>query len=375
MSLIPEYGFTPLGSYESYLEEALPDSELSNEIIERFEKINQLHCKFEDHSIIYDSLLEELDNSDPRYIIKSIYPKLLGISDIPHITDIESIEDREIEEIKNWINSKCEIASKISEDDTLPDTLNFGESIIIKGVDNSELSFTIDEIEISPTEGSEEIIDIYLCNSKGERISGYIKLIVGYLNFDEDGGASDGIEEDIDDYLSQEDDLIAFNHRVIKEVSEKIVNGETDSLTLMSTMWPLVIGKDEAEQFILNPHLFSSWMHELQRHDYYYAKPQFFKTDQGIKGIYALTEDCPTLLPNKPWVPVGYQNPETGEKLECNYYEIALYSTTEEKSLGTIPFERIFTLGPDYINYYDGNTVLVNNLPLEVMKRLEHSLD
>ena len=148
----------------------------------------------------------------------------------------------------------------------------------------------------------------------------------------------DGIEEDIDDYLSQEDDLIAFNHRVIKEVSEKIVNGETDSLTLMSTMWPLVIGKDEAEQFILNPH--------------------------------ALTEDCPTLLPNKPWVPVGYQNPETGEKLECDYYEIALYSTTEERSLGTIPFERIFTLGPDYINYYDGNTVLVNNLPLEVMKRL-----
>ena len=34
--------------------------------------------------------------------------------------------------------------------------------------------------------------------SKGERISGYIKLIVGYLNFDEDGGASDGIEEDIE---------------------------------------------------------------------------------------------------------------------------------------------------------------------------------
>ena len=156
-----QLGFTPLGSYESYLEEALPDSELSNEIIERFEKINQLHCKFEDHSIIYDSLLEELDNSDPRYIIKSIYPKLLGISDIPHITDIESIEDREIEEIKNWINSKCEIASKISEDDTLPDTLNFGESIIIKGVDNSELSFTIDEIEISPTEGSEEICLLY----------------------------------------------------------------------------------------------------------------------------------------------------------------------------------------------------------------------
>lgn len=230
-----QLGFTPLGSYESYLEEALPDSELSNEIIERFEKINQLHCKFEDHSIIYDSLLEELDNSDPRYIIKSIYPKLLGISDIPHITDIESIEDREIEEIKNWINSKCEIASKISEDDALPDTLNFGESIIIKGVDNSELSFTIDEIEISPTEGSEEIIDIYLCNSKGERISGYIKLIVGYLNFDEDGGASDGIEEDIeyefdeilkeiDSYISEQDSIVEAEAKIVEIIKTVLGN-------------------------------------------------------------------------------------------------------------------------------------------------------
>lgn len=230
-----QLGFTPLGSYESYLEEALPDSELSNEIIERFEKINQLHCKFEDHSIIYDSLLEELDNSDPRYIIKSIYPKLLGISDIPHITDIESIEDREIEEIKNWINSKCEIASKISKDDTLPDTLNFGDSIIIKGVDNSELSFTIDEIEISPTEGSEEIIDIYLCNSKGERISGYIKLIVGYLNFDEDGGASDGIEEDIeyefdeilkeiDSYISEQDSIVEAEAKIVEIIKTVLGN-------------------------------------------------------------------------------------------------------------------------------------------------------
>ena len=230
-----QLGFTPLGSYESYLEEALPDSELSNAMIERFEAINRLHRKFEDYSIIYDSLLEELDNSDPRNIIKSIYAKLLGISDIPHITNIENVEDREIEEIKNWINSKYEIASKISEDDTLPDTLNYGESIVIKGVDNSELSFTIDEIEISPTEGSEEIIDIYLCNSKGEQISGYIKLIVGYLNFDEDGGASDGINDDIeyefdkvlkeiDSYISEQDSIVEAEAKIVEIIETVLGN-------------------------------------------------------------------------------------------------------------------------------------------------------
>ena len=229
-----QLGFTPLGNYESYLEEALPDSKLYSEMLKRFETINRLRRKFEDYSIVYDSLLEELDNSDPRNIIKSIYAKLLGISDIPHITNIESIEDREIEDIKAWINSKYEIASKISEDNTLPDTLNYGESIIIKGFDDSELSFTIDEIEISPTEGSEEIIDIYLYNSKGERIGGYIKLIVGYLYFDEDGGVSDGIEDDIeyefdeilkeiDSYISEQDNIVEAEAKIV-EIIENILD-------------------------------------------------------------------------------------------------------------------------------------------------------
>ena len=181
----------------------------------------------------------------------------------------------------------------------------------------------------------------------------------------------DGIEEDINEYLSQEDDLIAYNHKVIKEVSEKIVNGESQRLTLYSTMWPLVIGKDEAEQFVVNPHLFSSWMHEQQIKDYYYAKPQFFQTEEGIKGIYALTEDCPTIMPNTPWVPLGIENPETGQRLECDHYEIALYSTTEDKTIAMIPYERLFTLGPDYLSYYDGGSILVENVGLEELNKLK----
>jgi len=156
-------------------------------------------------------------------------------SEIPHINDIENIKENEIEKIKDWINHKSETAYNIFNEENLPDMLNYGESIIIKGVDNSELSFTIDEIEISPTEGSEEIIDIYLCNSKGERISGYIKLIVGYLNFDEDGGASDGIEEDIeyefdeilkeiDSYISEQDSIVEAEAKIVEIIKTVLGN-------------------------------------------------------------------------------------------------------------------------------------------------------
>ena len=191
-------GFVPLGSYESYLEDALPDSEFSSEILDRFETVNELHRKFENFCISYDSLLDELNNSNSRKTIQSIHENLSDISDIPHIVNIDNIEDSEIEEIKNWLNAKYEKASEIAEEDSLTDTLNYGESVVVKGIDGSEIIFTIDAIEISPTEGSEEIINIYLSNSQGKIISGHVKLIVGYLDFDEDGGVSDGANDEIE---------------------------------------------------------------------------------------------------------------------------------------------------------------------------------
>ena len=85
----------------------------------------------------------------------------------------------------------------------------------------------IDEIDISTTEGSEETIDIGLCNSKNEVIRGYIKLIVGYLNFDEDGGASDGTSDEIiyeykdilnalDEFISQQNCIVEDEKQVVE---------------------------------------------------------------------------------------------------------------------------------------------------------------
>ncbi|MCM1054647.1 MAG: hypothetical protein NC394_03905 [Bacteroides sp.] len=98
--------------------------------------------------------------------------------------------------------------------------------VVIKGIDGSEITFSIDEIEISPAEGNEEIINIYLSNSQGEIISGHIKLIVCYLNFDEDGGASDGIEDEIEYEfyeIIKEMDCFIFEQNQLAEKEAKIV--------------------------------------------------------------------------------------------------------------------------------------------------------
>ena len=147
-------------------------------------------------------------------------------SEIPHINDIENIKENEIEKIKDWINHKSETAYNIFNEENLPDMLNYGESITIIGIDDSKFTLNIDEIDIFPTEGSEETIDIGLCNSKNEVIRGYIKLIVGYLNFDEDGGASDGTSDEIiyeyKDILNVLDEFI-LNKIVLLKMKSKLL--------------------------------------------------------------------------------------------------------------------------------------------------------
>ena len=231
-------GFQALGSYESYLEDNLPDSHFCADIIERFEKINGLYRKYDDCCISFDNLLAELNTANPKEIIKLIYERLLEISDIPHIANIENITDSDIEEIQAWANAQYERVSEIADIGTLPDVMSFGETIVIKGVDGSKASLSIGDNQISPDEGSEEVIDICFSNGDENTTSGYIKLTVGYLNFDEDGGAADGISDEVeyeyhdilkelDNFIYAQNCLIEKDTRIAEIISEAIkTNGD-----------------------------------------------------------------------------------------------------------------------------------------------------
>lgn len=197
-------GLNALGNYSSYLEEDLPDSKMSEEIKKRFEEIDSLHQVFEDFAISYDSFLEELnEKDDAQKIIRLISRKLEKISDFPGVVNEDKIEEEEIEEIQRWTELRFENASRVAQEPGLPDTLIYGDSISIKGVDGSEIILCIDEILLNPSDGDEEWINIALFNGQEKIASGFIKLTVGYLNYDEDGGVADGIADNIDYYYKQ----------------------------------------------------------------------------------------------------------------------------------------------------------------------------
>lgn len=232
-------GFQALGSYESYLEDNLPDSPFYADIIAKFEVINGLYRKYDDCCIGFDELLAELNAANPKETIKLIYERLLEVSDIPRIANVENITDPEIEEIQAWANAQYERASEIADIDTLPDVIAFGETITIRGVDGSEASLSIGDNQISPDQGSEEIIDICFSNGNENAVKGYIKLVVGYLNFDEDGGAADGLSDDVeyeyDDILKELDGFIYAQNCEVKkdaqiaEIISEAINAGMDN--------------------------------------------------------------------------------------------------------------------------------------------------
>lgn len=77
-------GLNPLSDYETYLEENLAESKMSEEIIDRFNCINDLHGNYEEISSTYDSLLELFSHRENiEKIIRIISSKLEEITDFP----------------------------------------------------------------------------------------------------------------------------------------------------------------------------------------------------------------------------------------------------------------------------------------------------
>ena len=61
-----------------------------------------------------------------------------------------------------------------------------------------KLFLKIYEININPSAGDKEWIDISLSDEKEIIASGTVELTVGYIEYDEDGGVADGLEDEID---------------------------------------------------------------------------------------------------------------------------------------------------------------------------------
>lgn len=210
-------GLKAMGEYDSFLEEALANSKMNQDLVSKFETINALLSDFEDVSMVYDEIMEQIKESpdEAKKLILKITKNMDSFEDFPLDSDISEIMDGDMSDVHAWVEERYLEVVKFADADRLPDSVDFGDQIIFFDANGSKYTLSLDELNINPSEGESEYIDIRLTNDLVNDVyKGYIELTVGYINFDEDGGVADGLEDDVDYYYEE----------IIKEI-DNVISG------------------------------------------------------------------------------------------------------------------------------------------------------
>ena len=214
-----ELGFLPLSQYSNMLENDLDESRMAQTILKLFEQYNEISSSYEELANLYDEICAQVRNKMEEDGAEAFFTALLFEKNIP-IDFIEKDTDKLPDEIKKWLDGKFDMVSERMER-KLPDSLEYGENISILGTNCRVYTLSLDELHGTLEAGSEEQIKVSLLSNKEILAKGYVKLTVGYLDFDEDGGAADGIEDSID---YEVDDVLDALKDVISDLKEELVN-------------------------------------------------------------------------------------------------------------------------------------------------------
>ncbi len=189
-------GLRSLSGYKSWLEEDLIDSEMKQAFVEKFEEINRIYGNFQEISNTYEEILDELQKNKHK-TIDVIKKHSINLEDEEYSADMDD------DEIGCWLKAKLDVTSKFASDDIyLPDIIEYGSQIPILDADENTYILKLASLNIHPSEGEEELIDIDLM-SEEECVSGYVKLTVGFQEFDDEYNAADGLDDDIEYYYEK----------------------------------------------------------------------------------------------------------------------------------------------------------------------------
>ena len=168
-------------------------------------------------------------------------------------------------------------------------------------------------------------------------------------------------------FEANEGKMKEFNDNAIKEVADKLLKGESPSFCVFGAYWPLFMGREEAEKIAENVREFDNWLCEKQLMDVYYAGVNFYKGPQGPFGVYALSDECESVFPNKPRIPFGFG--VNGKPLECKDFRVFLGSKDEK--IGEISYDDFLKKIPkDKITRYDEADFLLADLTLDELRAL-----
>lgn len=231
-----ELEFLPLSQYSDMLERELNESSMAQVILELFEKYNNIASSYEELAILYSELHTKVKSKMEDNNAKSFINALAFEKSIP-IDFIEKDTDKLLNEVSEWLDDKLNMVSERMERN-LPDCIEYGENISILGKSCKVYTLSIDELYRIPEAGSEEQIEISLLLGKEVIARGYVKLTVGYLAFDENGNAADGIKDSI---VYEVDNVLDALKDLISDLKKELVSEQKFAKFLMNCLEPKTI--------------------------------------------------------------------------------------------------------------------------------------
>lgn len=218
-----ELGFQSLSHYDEYVEDQLRESDMNKEIIDSLNEYHKDLSVLEELSASCDEFLDQLNKSNPNNKAVLISNLKANLADF-RFEHIEKPASYEEEDLLLWLDKIID-QWKIYDEAVIPEELELDNSFSIEGIKDS-LTISINGLSTNHfSEGDQEWIDIRAFTDTGLKSSGIIDLTVGYLNFDDNVCASDGI---VDDVSFEYTDIIDTVEKFV--LSQRIILKEYDSL-------------------------------------------------------------------------------------------------------------------------------------------------
>ena len=72
-----------------------------------------------------------------------------------------------------------------------------------------------------------------------------------------------------------------------------------------------------------------------------------------------------SIIPAKPSVPFGFDDPETGKPLEVSEWFVSFYSITRDDMAGRIPYEKFIEHISQKAKRYDGSRIIIDGMQMD----------
>ncbi|MBP1560002.1 MAG: DUF4299 family protein [Oscillospiraceae bacterium] len=180
----------------------------------------------------------------------------------------------------------------------------------------------------------------------------------------------DDEEIKLSDFAEWRSKMKEFNGKSLDSFLEKMETME--SLTLFSAMWQLDMGQEERKEILASDEpvkAYGEWLHRLQEMDIYFAMPRFYKTNDGLIGVYFITENTLSAVPLVPAVPFGLTD-ENGNPVKIDSWRANFYSITADDTIGDMPYSDFIERVKDGAKRYDGSRIIAEPMSDERLREL-----